>query len=359
MDTTTSSAEIIALRQSGDPLPPRGIAASHARGASDAALNGARMQRIALLDASIASENLGDQIITDAAQAALESMFPHAFFVRLTTHEFHLWESRRIIDGCDLVFVGGSNLLKSNMIRNNQWKISPFDYFLRKECILLGCGWWYYQEKPNWYASRMLNRILSKKRVHSVRDEYTRTQLGRATIDNALNTSCVTMWELTPEHCAAIPTRKAPIAVLTLTGYSQNAVADRALVELLLKKYEKVFFWVQQPEDHAYGQQISDGRVEFISPNLKTYTALLDDSHIDYIGTRLHGGIRAIQRGKRALILAIDNRATEIARDTNIPVVERTDTAAVEAWIDTPARTEIRLPQARIDAWKAQFRADS
>jgi len=316
---------------------------------------GQRMKRIALLDASLASENLGDQIITDAAQAVLESIFPDAFFVRLTTHEFHLWESRRIMDGCDLVFVGGSNLLKSNMIRNNQWKISPLDYFLRKECILLGCGWWYYQPQPNWYAAKMLNKILSKKYTHSVRDEYSRTQLESVSIDKVLNTACVTMWGLSPEHCSAIPTQKAPIAVLTLTGYSQNIAADRALVDLLLKRYDSVYFWVQQPEDHAYGISISGGRIKLLSPNLRIYTEFLKENHVDYIGTRLHGGIRAIQSGKRSLILAVDNRATEISRDTDLPVLQRTDLAGIAAWIDTPGATRIRLPEARIEAWRSQF----
>jgi polysaccharide pyruvyl transferase WcaK-like protein len=315
------------------------------------------LTRIALLDASITSENLGDQIISDAAKGEIENLFPEAFLVQLTTHEFHLWESWRIIDACDLVFVGGSNLLKSNMLRNNQWKISPLDYFKRRDCILLGCGWWAYQGPPKRYATVMLNRILSKKYVHSVRDKYTASQLEAAAIDNVKNTACVTMWGLSAAHCSRIPRQKAPMAVLTLTGYRQDHVADRALFQLMLKKYEKVYYWVQQPEDYAYGLSITDGRATFISPNLGRFTEFLRENHVDYIGTRLHGGIRALQCGKRSLVLSIDNRATEISRDTNLPVVERGNTAAVEAWIDLSAATDIQLPQAEIDAWRGQFKS--
>lgn len=313
------------------------------------------MRRIALLDPSITSENTGDQIISEASQSVLDELFPDAFFVRLTTHEFHLWESYRIMNGCDHVFVCGSNLLKSKMLRRNQWKISPFDFFFRKECILLGCGWWFYQPPPKGYSAAMLKKILSRKYLHSVRDDYSRQQLSATQIGNVANTACVTMWRLSAPHCAAIPYEKAPIALVTVTGYKQDPAADTQLINLLLRNYEKLYLWVQQPEDHDYARLITAGRVEFINPNLKAYTEFLKDNHVDYIGSRLHGGIRALQQGKRTLVLAVDNRATEICRDTGLPVVERTDIASIERWINNPAPTVIRLPQASIDAWRNQF----
>jgi hypothetical protein len=92
-----------------------------------------------------------------------------------------------------------------------------------------------------------------------------------------------------------------------------------------------------------------------LPPNLRSYTAFLDNEDVDFIGTRLHGGIRAMQKGHRALIIGIDNRATEIGRDTNLPVVQRQDLAAIEAWIDGGRATEIILPMAAIQGWKAQL----
>src|SRR5438105_3475784 len=173
----------------------------------------AAVLKIAVLDTSVTSLNLGDEIIMDASRKVLRELFPNAFFVTLPTHEFFLWESYRVLKDCDYVFVGGSNLLKSKMMWHNQWKISPLDILLRRDCILLGCGWWHYQNQADWYSRQLLRRILSQRYRHSVRDEYSSQQLHSAGVDNVLNTSCVTMWQLTAEHCVLIPKRRAPRAI--------------------------------------------------------------------------------------------------------------------------------------------------
>jgi len=311
--------------------------------------------KIAVLDTSVTSLNLGDEIIMDASRKVLRELFPNAFFVTLPTHEFFLWESYRVLKDCDYVFVGGSNLLKSKMLWHNQWKISPFDVFLRRDCILLGCGWWHYQSQADWYSRQLLKRILSRRYHHSVRDEYSRQQLLSAGVGNVINTACVTMWQLTDDHCALIPKRRAPRVVTTLTGYNANPAADRAVIDTLLQHYEEVVLWVQQPEDFAYGVALSNGRLKLIAPNLNAFTTFLRDNDVDYVGSRLHGGIRALQTGKRSLILAVDNRAVEISRDTNLPVALREDIGAINHWINTPYETSIRLPLQAIDDWKQQF----
>lgn len=314
-----------------------------------------RMLKVTVLDPSITSVNLGDQIIMQATRSILNRLFPDAFYVTLPTHEFFLWESYRICRDSDYVFVGGSNLLKSKMLWNNQWKISPFDWLLRRNCILLGCGWWHYQSEPDWYSRQLLQRILSHQHLHSVRDDYTRQQLQAAGMDNVRNTACITMWDLNPAHCSQIPATRAPKVMTTVTGYNANPEVDRAVISLLLKHYQEVLLWVQQPEDLPYARSLSDGRVQLIAPNLQTYTDYLQTHHVDYIGTRLHGGIRALQCGKRTLILAVDNRAVEISRDTQLPVRQRDDLAGIEQWIVSPAATHLRLPVQAIDAWQAQF----
>lgn len=311
--------------------------------------------KIAILDTSISSVNLGDQIIADAATAVLLKLFPQAFYVRMPTQEFMLWQSYKILQGCEHVFVAGSNLLKSRMLWRNQWKISPLDLLFRRNATLLGCGWWNYQRTPDLYSRFALRKILAAGGLHSVRDDYTRRQLAAAGVHNVRNTACVTMWNLSPEHCARIPTRKAPRVVVALTGYHPDRAADKALLDLLARHYEEVLFWVQQPEDMAYGHALSGGRVRFLPPNLAAYTEFLRGNEVDYIGSRLHGGIRALQEGKRSLILAIDNRAVEIARDTQLPVRRREDLAAIEQWINGAQPTEIALPQAAIDEWLHQF----
>jgi hypothetical protein len=113
---------------------------------------------------------------------------------------------------------------------------------------------------------------------------------------------------------------------------------------------------VQQPEDFAYAAALGDGRIKLIPPNLASYTQYLQQNHVDYIGSRLHGGIRALQTGKRSLILAVDNRAVEISKDTGLPVVKRDNVAAIERWITTPAPTRLKLPTAAINEWMGQFK---
>jgi hypothetical protein len=315
------------------------------------------VQKIAILDTSVTSLNLGDQIIMDAARAVLGTLFPSGFFVTLPTHEFLLWESYRVLRDCDYVFVCGSNLLKSRMLWRNQWKISPLDFLIRRNCVLLGCGWWHYQRPPDLYSRCMLRRILCSRHRHSVRDAYSGRQLRAAGIDAVLNTACVTMWPLTAAHCAAIPHERAPRVVTTLTGYAADAAHDRAFIQSLRRHYGEVLLWPQQPEDVAYCASLDQAGVRLIPPSLAAFTDFLRNNHVDYVGTRLHGGIRALQLGKRALILAVDNRAVEIGADTQLPVVARKDTAAIERWIKTPAPTRIALPTEAIAAWRTQFAA--
>ena len=328
--------------------PPIREASSLARG----------MTRVCLLDTYVGSQNLGDGVIMDAVDGLVEELFPDSFRMRIPTHEFMLWSSYGILRQSDHIFVGGSNLLKSKMEWRNQWKLSPLDGLFLRNVTLVGCGWWHYQPPPTPYSRAMLRRVLSATRLHSVRDDYTRQQLGKAGLANVANTACPSMWRLTPAHCAAIPARRARRVVTTMTGYNPDRAADRAVTELLLDRYEEVWLWVQQPEDHAYSLEIGGGRLRFLPPTLEGYTRFLEDQDTDYVGSRLHGGIRALQRGRRTLILAVDNRATEISRDTGLPVQPRHALDAIAAWIDGAAPTRIRLPEDAIARFKDQFRAE-
>jgi hypothetical protein len=128
------------------------------------------------------------------------------------------------------------------------------------------------------------------------------------------------------------------------------------LLEILLQNYEEVVLWPQQTDDFAYVQQLNGGRINYLAPNLAAYTEFLRDNNVDYVGSRLHGGIRALQMGKRSLILAVDNRAMEIANNTGLPVVKRENVTAIDRWIKTPEPTRIRLPNEAIAEWLGQFK---
>lgn len=312
------------------------------------------MRNISILDPSVASPNLGDQIIIDAVKNNLNNLFENSLFIHFQTQDIIGRTSYDRIRSSDRVFLGGTNLLSSNMNSYNQWKIGIKDSFFMKDVILMGVGWWQYQEKPNFYTSILYKRVLSQQYLHSVRDSYTEKQLNSIGISNVVNTSCPTMWSLTEDHCQEIPRSKSDSVLLTFTEYNQQENDDFALFKLLAENYKKIYFWTQQPNDFDYANRIANGKIIHVKPSLEALDEVLE-LDIDYIGTRLHSGVRALQHKKRALILAVDNRAAEIGKDTGLPVAKREDIDSIKEWIYSAYETRINLPWANIDKWRDQF----
>jgi polysaccharide pyruvyl transferase WcaK-like protein len=313
------------------------------------------MRRITLLDTSVATDNLGDEIIMDAVAEVARAVLPDGYFYRVATHERMGATSRGLIRSSDLSIVGGTNILSSSMLSKNAlWKLGLKDILSLKSVVLLGVGWHAYMSAPKSNTQFILKKILSGEYIHSVRDSYTADKLANIG-KSVVNTSCITMWRLTPEHCAALPRNKANKVVTTLTFYKKDREADRGLLSLLKEEYEEVAFWPQQSHDLAYFQSLGISGIEIIQPQLASYNSVLDSEDVDFIGTRLHGGIRAMQKGHRALIMSVDNRATEISRDTNLPVLNRSDLQGARLWIHGGTATEIRLPLQAIETWKLQF----
>jgi polysaccharide pyruvyl transferase WcaK-like protein len=313
------------------------------------------VRTITLFDTSVSTDNLGDEIIIDAVDDVIREVFPDAYVFRVPSHDRIGEQSRSLIAKSDLSIVGGTNLLQPNMLaRKALWKLGLADVLKLKSVVLLGVGWRDYTHPMRPQTRMLLDRILHRGFVHSVRDGYTAEKL-KGVQARVSNTGCMTMWRLDPERCARIPRRRAPAVVTTLTYYRGNPTADRRMLELLKAKYGSVAFWPQQRDDLDYMRSLGVEGIELIMPRTDAFNAALDQD-VDFVGTRLHGGVRALQKGRRALIVTIDNRATEIARDTNLPTVLRGDDDAIARWIDGDTPTEIRLPTEAITAWKAQFR---
>jgi polysaccharide pyruvyl transferase WcaK-like protein len=163
------------------------------------------------------------------------------------------------------------------------------------------------------------------------------------------------MWKLTPEHCAAIPSTRASEVVCTLTDYNRDPASDRALLTTLLKEYERVHLWIQGYKDENYVASlgVDDPRLTLVAPRLADFDDILSSHEVDYIGTRLHAAIRALQRGRRALIVAIDNRAREKHVDFNLDIVERGDTTEVLSWISGGRPVSLTVPFDAITRWKS------
>ncbi|MCC0059245.1 MAG: polysaccharide pyruvyl transferase family protein [Hyphomicrobiaceae bacterium] len=312
-------------------------------------------KQILLFDTAVSSRNLGDQIIMESIRSLLRLIFPKCSFVNVPTHEYTGTEALKLMEKSEYKFVCGTNLLASHVDDYKQWKLQGLDAFLLSDLILLGVGWWQYQQEPNPYSRLLYRRILSGMALHSVRDEYTKKQLATAGIRNVANTCCPTTWWLTAHHQSRIPTEKSPAAVFTVTDYNKNLTADRNLVQLLMHHYDEVYCWLQGAEDYAYVRRIAPESVQFIAPTLEAYTEFLAKTKCDYIGTRLHGGIRALQSGRRALVLAVDNRAKEIASDIRLPVIARENTQAIRNCLEQGWAHEIAVPYAAINSWIRQF----
>lgn len=109
--------------------------------------------------------------------------------------------------------------------------------------------------------------------------------------------------------------------VATLTDYNRNVVRDESLLGSLSRLYNEVRLVPMAPMDVQYINELQlPANVVVRGMGLASLDNELSNP-VDYVGTRLHGGIRALQKGLRAVVVAIDNRAREISSDTGLPVL--------------------------------------
>jgi len=312
---------------------------------------------ITVFDTSICSKNLGDNIIMDAVKSEIQSLFKNSIILYTPTHEKISKISYNLVEKSAYSFVGGTNLLSSNMNDYNQWKINLIDAYYLNNILLMGVGWWQYQKVPNRYTNFLFNSILHNSLFHSVRDGYTEKRMKAMGFNNVLNTACPTMWRLTDDHCKKIPKEKAENVVFTLTDYNKDPNRDRQLIELLKKLYNRLFFWPQGTGDLEYLKKLDIKIDEILLPNLTSFKSLLSNKslELDYVGTRLHAGILALDNCRRALIIGIDNRAVEKQKDFNIPVCIREDLLSVKDILKKDILIDLKIPFKKIEAWKNQF----
>ena len=317
------------------------------------------MNKILLYDTSIASDNLGDQVVMDYCRSALKDIFSDAFFWETATHEKIGKRTYKMNEVSDYRFLCGTNLLRGDMLKRKQWKIGVLDAGHLKEICMMGVGWNNYnQEKVDAYTKYIYRQVFHKSLIHSVRDSNTGQRLREIGIENVINTACPTMWRLTRDFCAEIPVEKAGNVLTTLTNYRQNEELDRKLLEILEQRYQKVFFWIQCYKDLDYLKKIFDiSRLEIIHPALGALDHVLEtERDLDYVGTRLHCGIRCLNYKKRTIIVGVDNRAAEIAKDTNLTVVPREHMEReLPDMLERNCEMKLHIPMENIAKWKAQF----
>lgn len=308
-----------------------------------------------VFDTAIGSDNLGDHIIMDSVWDVIREILPDAVISKTPSHRRATLAELRAGKKCALSIVGGTNILKSHMLVRGNWRITPLDYLYWRNVVLLGVGWQQYGGEADAATRLFFKSVLSRTHLQSVRDMHTHGKLHRH-VPTAIYTACPTMWELDEQRCRRIAVRKARNVVFAVTYYRPAPAQDRRVFEILKSRYDKVFFWPQQERDIPYLRDLGIAdQVVPIKPDVRHYNDVLADGDVDFVGARLHGGIRALQRGRRAMIIPVDNRAIELGKSTFLPTVSRDDPDAIVRWIDNPAPTRVVLPTDAIRQWKAQF----
>lgn len=309
-----------------------------------------------ILDTAMGSDNCGDQIIMEACMLQLRDKLEVSAMQHVPTHQFPSDFERMLLSNSRMKILCGTNILSGHMGSYGLWKLGP-DVAPYRNTLLLGVGFDSAVLDFDDYTKRLFQTILSKEGIHSVRDSFSEKMLRDMGIQNVLNTGCPTMWRLTPEHCATIPTQKAKNVVCTLTDYCRDEENDRAMLDILLVSYQTVYFWLQGRDDLEYIRSLGyENKVMLVQPDLQSFDAVLEQPDLDYVGTRLHAGIRALNKGRRSLIVSIDNRAECIHADTGLPIIHRKDISKkLKQRIMEEVHSKITIPKSNISQWMEQF----
>ena len=315
------------------------------------------MRHIHLIDTSIASDNLGDEIIVSEARKHIDSIIGDAYISSSSGHDGLGHYGRQLVADADLVLLLGTNALSAKYQRrgNFVWSVGRKDIsVLEGKVVLLGVGASTTNTVVHPRQARLLRRLLSPHLKHSVRDET-----GKAILESVglpvINTSCPTLWRYGSE-APDIPTGRAPSVCFTLTKHKASS-EDATFVASLRECYGKLYFWPQQKRDLDYLKSITTtDDIEIVPGNLAAYDALLRSKNIDVIGTRLHGGIRGLLHGRRSLVIEIDNRARDIGAETGLPTQKRNALGPeLIAKIQDGFETKLAIPTANVDAYLKQL----
>ena len=324
------------------------------------------MENIILFDPGIRSLNKGDEIIMRSAEQELEKegILAGNYVIHSATHSpvvtfyqnTHRNPRMKFYDNAKYKFICGSNLLWKNMLKPrpvfnvNLWNSIPY-----QNSIMMGVGLGLSKEKPDFYTKKLYSKIISKEYIHSTRDQAAANFLESLGY-KAIDTGCPTMWKFTPDFCVKIPHGKAENVIFTLTDYGKDYECDQKLIDILRDEYRQVNFWIQGAFDLEYFKTFHNTEgINVISPSVDAYSDFLIKNDVDYVGTRLHGGMFAMQHQKRAIILAIDNRVRDLNAAYDLHVIERRDIDKLPNMIEASLVTQVRLKQDNINKWLSQF----
>ena len=305
-----------------------------------------------LLNTAMDSSNDGDQIIVDS----IFREFPQLKHLpEVPTHRAPTSTELALARSSKVLIVTGTNILTGVAGSDRQWPLTEreVDAYAGK-VVFLGVGWRDYETTIAPDRAALIRRLRHPDIPVAARDGYTHERLISLSVASA-NTGCPTMWSL-PDRLSTPGSRDE--CVFTLTDYRPDRVRDHILIRALSHTYRHVHLWPQSEKDSIRAQSLRLPRNVHTSPRgLGALETSLEGR--DYVGTRLHAGVRAMQLGSPALVAAVDNRAIEIGRDTNLPVVARSKgTRAILRILRSAEKTtDLTLPKAEIKAWKESLTA--
>lgn len=319
---------------------------------------------LVLFDTSLGTTNLGDDIIFQCVLNEMSNIINQYSTIRLATHvdnfnPFQIRKGQKIefIKNADLKLICGTNLLMDDLHlkRAPQFRLYKWNKVLYERAVLVGVGSTNY--KPiNQYTRKLYQSTFSHDHIHSVRDEWTRESMESMGF-HAVNTGCPTMWGITEEKSAAIPHQKSDRVVFSLSGYNSqlNRENDAKMMDILFEQYSELYAWIQTTRDEQYIDSILHGRQVHKIRSLAVYDSFLNQNDVDYVGTRLHGGVYALLHGKRTIVVAIDNRARGFHKTHQLPIVERENIEELQEMIPSVFSTNIINPRKEIDTFLGQF----
>ncbi|MBV5328912.1 MAG: polysaccharide pyruvyl transferase family protein [Chlorobium sp.] len=311
------------------------------------------------------SINLGDLIIGARVTEILKEIFPDAILREFSTHAMPLEDEIEWIQQADLILVGGTNLLSSSVQEYNQWKLgaTPQIYLTPPlaEAVLCGVGWWQYQDKADTVSKHFYRQLLSSSTPHSVRDSYTARKMREMGMDNVINTSCPTLWNL--DGYKNIRTNFHKKCLTCFTDYRPDQEANNALLEILLAHYpDGITIFPQGDHDIRDMSNLKtfidhQDRIELLPHDISLFFQRVAQNDADYVGTRLHAGAYCMTHGLDSLIIGVDNRSVEISKDISLPVVDRNDFQSIKEWLEGKRIFDpVKIPLQGIEEWKEALR---
>ncbi|WP_341211227.1 polysaccharide pyruvyl transferase family protein [uncultured Limimaricola sp.] len=316
----------------------------------------ARLRHVHLIDTACASDNLGDEIIMERCRAEIAPLLRDAYVTTSAGHDGLGPSGRRAAAAADMVLMLGTNALSARLRLGSDymWRIMPRDLSaLRGKVVLVGVGGNRDFDRVHPLQRRLLRHILSHDHVHSVRDHIALRLLEQIGLKGVM-TSCPTLWSVPPEMTGAGPARRV---VMTLTRHLAHD-SDAGLLTALREVYDEVWFWPQQPRDLVHMRSLPGHEgVRVLPPNLAAYDAFLAAGPVDVVGTRLHGTIRGLHHGQRALVVEVDHRAREIAGHSGLASIRREEIAegALPDRLRGAWQQRMTLPLEAIAAFTSQF----